>query len=192
MNRTALIVLTVLVVLALALVAWAALRGSDSTPAASPESQQGTSPDTGTTPDPEGPATTDTIQLALLDTEGVSSGPQRGCDRVVMVTRRVPSTQAPLTAALNELFALEATTVSGWHNFIARTNDTLSFERAEVENGTARVYLTGSLSGLAGVCDDPRTRTQIEETALQFPTVDRVEIYLNGERTDLTPDERGA
>ena len=81
--------------------------------------------------------------------------------------------------------------VDGYTNFIARTNDTLSFERAEVdEDGTAHIYLTGELSGLAGVCDDPRAAIQIEETALQFATVAEVQLYLNDEPTDLIPSQQ--
>jgi len=61
-----------------------------------------------------------------------------------------------------------------------------------VEHGTASIYLSGELSGLAGVCDNPCASIQIEETTLQFPTVDNVVFYLSGEETDLTPGERGA
>lgn len=138
------------------------------------------------------------VQVALLadpagegQNEEASGGPQRGCDRVVMVDRRVPRTGAPLTAALTELFSLERTTVDGLRHFIGETNETLAFDRATVQNGTASIYLTGELSGLGGVCDNPRARIQIEETALQFPTVDSVALYLNDRPTDLQPDGRG-
>lgn len=89
------------------------------------------------------------------------------------------------------LFALDDTDVEGWQNFIARTNRTLTFRRARVEEGTAHIYLEGELSGLGGVCDNPRAAIQIEETALQFDTVEEVQLYLNGEPTDLRPDMRG-
>lgn len=131
------------------------------------------------------------VQVALLDTSGTGSGPTRGCDTVVMVSREVPPTQAPLTAALETLFSLSSTTVDGWYNFIAKTNDTLAFDHASVQNGVASIYLTGSLSGLAGICDDPRAAAQIDETALQFPTVSSVQLYLNGSPTELTPSEKG-
>jgi hypothetical protein len=128
------------------------------------------------------------VKIALLDTAG-GSGKQRGCDTVAMVTRQITSTPAPLTAALRELFAIDQNMVGDLYNFIANTNDTLAFDRTTVENGTAKIYLTGSLSGLAGVCDNPRAAIQIEETALQFATVSSVEIYLNGVKTSLTPSE---
>lgn len=135
-------------------------------------------------------ATTE-VKLALLNPD-IPEGedPDRGCDMVAMVSRDIPETEAPLTAALEELFSLERESIEGFNNFIARTNDTLSFDRAEVQNGTAHIYLQGELSGLAGVCDNPRAKIQIEETALQFATVEDVQIYLDGEPTELQPNER--
>jgi hypothetical protein len=132
----------------------------------------------------ESAAATSTISLALLDIEQTTNGPVRGCDRVVMVSQSIPSTTAPLTAAMNALFTTSSTTIGGWFNFIPRTNATLEFVSASVSNGTANIYLTGSLSGLAGVCDDPRADIQIEETAKQFPTVQAVQLYLNGQPVD--------
>ncbi|MEK7715461.1 MAG: hypothetical protein AAB387_08440 [candidate division NC10 bacterium] len=35
------------------------------------------------------------------------------------------------------------------------------------------------------------TKIQIEETALQFPTVKSVELYLDGTKTDLQPSQKG-
>jgi spore germination protein GerM len=144
-----------------------------------------------TTPDVSS-ATTTKIKIALLDTTGNGSGESRGCDNVTMVERSVPKTSAPLSAALQTLFAEpEGTQPSTAYNFIARTKNTLKFDHATVVNGTASIYLTGSLSGLAGVCDDPRAQIQLEETALQFSTVQKVQIYLNGKATTLTPSEKG-
>lgn len=141
--------------------------------------------------DSESPSSgTTIIKLALLDTAAISNGKARGCDRVVMINREIAATSSVLNAAMRELFAEEREEVSGAFNFITRTNDTLMFERATIEAGTAHIYLTGSLSGLAGVCDDPRAQIQIEETALQFPSVARVEIYLNGTKTNLTPSQQ--
>jgi hypothetical protein len=33
---------------------------------------------------------------------------------------------------------------------------------------------------VAGVCDQPRIESQIEETAKQFPNVRRVRVFVNG------------
>lgn len=141
--------------------------------------------------DEAGSGVVNEIQLALLDTDLQNNEePEQGCDRVAMVTRDIEPTQAPLTTALESLFSLERTNVQGFHNFIAKTSDTLSFDHARVQNGVAHVYLNGELSGVAGVCDNPRARIQIESTALQFPSVESVQIYVNDEPTDLQPSGR--
>lgn len=134
---------------------------------------------------------TDEVFVALLDNERVSdSNIERGCDLVVFTSQQVAPTTAPLTAAMNALFGIQNAEVDGYYNFIANTRDTLSFDHAVVDSGVARIYLEGELSGLAGACDNPRAQIQIEETALIFDTVSSVEIYLNGELTDLTPSEQ--
>ena len=132
----------------------------------------------------------DTVSLAMLEIGDDGEGDRYGCDYLAFVEREVTSTTAPLTAAMQELFSIATTSVDGHYNFIANTNDTLEFDRATVENGTAHIYLSGELSGLAGVCDDPRASIQIEQTALQFSTVNDVQLYLDGEVTDLTPSQR--
>lgn len=184
MKNNAIIAAVVLLV-ALALVFWAgAMSRQNSAVPNNATSTNGTS--TGTPP-----VATTRIKIALMDPEKNQGTKERGCDAVVLVDREVPATTQPLNAALRELFAETDLWINGLYNFISKTRDTLLFDRAEVESGTARIYLTGRLTGLAGVCDDPRARAQIEETALQFPTVERVEIYLNGSSTTLTPDLRG-
>lgn len=136
------------------------------------------------------PLKTTSVEVALLDTEGKTTGAMQGCDRIVMIDEQIAPTQAPLSAALKKLFSLSSTTVDGWYNFIAKTNSTLSFDHATIENGVASIYLTGSLSGLGGVCDDPRAAAQITQTAMQFSTVNSVRLYLNGSSTTLIPSER--
>ncbi len=136
-------------------------------------------------------AETSQVFVAFLDTAGTTNGKERGCDKVVMVPYTIDKTRAPLTIALFILFDIDEENANGLFSYIARTNDTLAFDRATVVDGTAHIYLTGSLTGLAGVCDDPRAAIQIEETALQFPTVQRVQLYLNEEPTTLIPDMRG-
>jgi len=138
-------------------------------------------------------STSDTMQvkIVLLNTTGEGSGKSRGCDTVNMVTRTVPRSSAVLDAALKALFAEpEGSQPDTAYNFIARTKSTLKYDRATITSGTANIYLTGSLSGLAGVCDDPRAQAQIEETALQFGTVQKVQIYLNGNATNLMPSQQ--
>lgn len=139
------------------------------------------------------------IPIAMLDYDAgggryvkESSGKARGCDTVVLTEHVLPkATATPLHASLQQLFAYATDTVGGWQNFIASQNDTLRFDHAEITGTTANIYLTGALGPLGGICDNPRAAIQIEETALAYPTVDSVRLYLNGELTDLTPDGRG-
>ena len=141
-------------------------------------------------PAPETPSTDrTTVPLAMLvDPDGP---PDRGCDDVVFVEHRVPAHEDPLTAALDTLFSMEADSVNGARHFLSQTNETLRFDRAEVDGDTVRVFLTGRLTGLRGVCDNPRARIQIEETARRITGTSGVVLYLNGARTSLQPDGRG-
>ena len=43
--------------------------------------------------------------------------------------------------------------------------------------------LNGTLQ-LGGVCDNPRVKAQLEQTALQFPTVKSVKYYINDKTLD--------
>lgn len=136
------------------------------------------------------------VSIALLDYPAVgdrytrtSDGPEAGCDRVVLVRHAVPEGAAagPVATALSTLFSIDAFSVAGWQNFMARTRHTLNLDHVERAGGTARIYLQGRLSGLAGVCDNVRARTQIRRTALAVPGVSRVVLYLNGDVSRLRP-----
>ncbi len=111
---------------------------------------------------------------------GLESG-SVGCgDEVVTVRRDIPKTQAPLTAALNLLLAQKSQYYgeSGLYNALYQSNLGIgSISR----NGTAwTIGLTGSLA-LGGVCDGPRVKAQLEQTALQFSTVKSVRYFVNGQ-----------
>lgn len=179
-TRTVIAFAGLVVMLILAALLWWSMNGMETSPIAT------STPNATTT----GPAAVSKIKIAVLDLEGNSNGKPRGCDKIIMVDYSIPTTTQPLTAAMQKLFSLGTTSVGTWYNFIERTADTLKFDRATVENGVAKIYLTGQLSDLAGVCDDPRAASQIEETALQFSTVQSVQLYLNGTSTSLIPSER--
>ena len=189
------VILGVVIAVVLAVGGYFLYTQTDSSPITqAPQNQgnnNGTPTSTPSTPSQGGTAKFSQVKIALLDTTGNGKGKSRGCDAVNMVTRAVPETTAPLTAALAALFAEPAGTAgSSTYNFIANTKSTLKFDRVTITNGTANIYLTGSLSGLAGVCDDPRAQIQLEETALQFATVKNVQLYLNNTKTNLTPSQQ--
>jgi hypothetical protein len=120
------------------------------------------------------------VYLIALDDDG-RSGKRIGCgDSAVAVERSIAPTAAPLRAALDELLALDDFFYgeSGLYNALAHFDVEVS--RIELENGKATVHLTGEYL-LIGTCEDPRFLAQLEETVLQFPTIDAVEIFINGE-----------
>lgn len=152
----------------------------ESTTSTTETSASSTLPNTGTS----------NVQIAYLDATGMSNGPARGCDKLVMVNTQIATTTAPLDGALQALFASNSIGTTSAYNFIAKTKSTLSYNNVTLTNGVAKIYLSGSLSGLSGVCDDQRAKFQIEDTAKQFPSVQTVELYLNNTLTTLTPSQQ--
>jgi LysM repeat protein len=108
------------------------------------------------------------------------AGPEIGCDdSVVPVAVEFSPTTAPLTAVLSRLLALDTAVhqPSGRHNALAASD--LAIESVTILDGTATIALTCTLQ-LGGVCDAPRVEAQLHQTALQFSTVDEVEVTING------------
>ncbi len=133
------------------------------------------------------------VQIPLLIDSGNANygGTVIGCDKVVMTDRDVSVTTGPLTAVYTALFSDKTPwpPIDSPGNFIS-TRDDLKFDHVDIVQGVANVYLTGSVGPLGGVCDDPRLKAQIEQAALQFPTVLSVQSYLNGVKTDLVFSEK--
>jgi hypothetical protein len=121
------------------------------------------------------------IYLVAMGDNGVS-GKLIGCgDSLVPVEVKIAPTLGVLKAALNELFKLEGKEnygESGLYNALYQSH--LSIADVAVIDGEAQIYLKGSLM-LGGVCDNPRIEEQLKAIALQFDTVNRVSVYINGE-----------
>jgi hypothetical protein len=117
--------------------------------------------------------------LADAQYKNIIPGKMAGCDIVTMVDRRVPNSPAILNVTLKELFVYKQELDYLPGNFVAK-QDKLKFDKATIENGTAKIYLIGEIV-YGGVCDNPRLTAQITETAKQFSSVKNVEIYLNGQ-----------
>lgn len=147
-----------------------------------PSSQIKTSP-TINSSSPLAAKTTVKIFLIAIDDSG-KSGKKIGCgDSAVAVNREVKPTQAVLKAAIEELLTVkeQRDRQSGLYNALYLSN--LKLASANVDNGKATIKLTGEvLTG--GECDIPRIQAQFEETALQFPTVKEVEIFVNDKNLD--------
>lgn len=127
------------------------------------------------------PGQTINIFLVALGDDG-KNGKKIGCgDSLVPVTRTIKKTSAPLAAAIRELLQTpqhpEGT--PNLENFWKGRN--LKVKSVAISNRTATIYLTGEVF-VAGVCDEPRIESQIQATALQFPTVKRVKVFI-GKRT---------
>lgn len=130
-----------------------------------------------TSPAPAAPTTVKVFLLALED-DG-KSGKKIGCnDSVVAVTRTVPKTPAPLGAAIRELVSIRDRTYgqSGLYNALYQSN--LTVDRVVIVNAVAEIHLSGTFRS-GGACDNPRIEAQIKETALQFPTVKSVQVFVN-------------
>lgn len=122
-----------------------------------------------------------TLQVFLIALEdGGQSGQEVGCgDSAVAVEVVVPRTQGVLRAALTALLSMRDQYYgeSGLYNALYQSD--LSVEGVTIENGEALVNLSGTLL-LGGVCDNPRVEAQLEQTALQFSTVSRASVFVNG------------
>jgi hypothetical protein len=137
------------------------------------------------------------VKVAWLNPDGsmpneVKPGDISGCDHVVLQNRTIPTTQTPLTAALNILLSEKINATPGdksLYNYVANGN--LKLASASIVSGTAKIYLTGTAPALSGVCDDPRLFIQVAQTARQFPTVQKVQLFVNGVENTGSGDGQG-
>lgn len=164
------------------------------TPTALPTASATLVPLVKTTPTrtPTLPAGTMRVKLffVAINDNGVA-GKKIGCgDSIVAVDRFIPTTIAPLTAALRELFSLTDRNYgsSGLYNALYQSK--LKIDSIAIVNTRATIRLSGSLM-LNGVCDNPRVQAQLEPIALQFSTVSSVSIFLNGIPLQQALSEKG-
>lgn len=142
------------------------------------------------TPQPAGADRVKIFLIAVGD-NGVS-GKQVGCgDSLVPVDMAISPTLAVLQAGLTELFKLEGQKYygqSGLYNALYQSH--LTITSLNIVNREAIISLAGTLS-IAGDCDDPRIKNQLEAIALQFNTIDKVSVYINGVSLDQLLSGRG-
>lgn len=119
------------------------------------------------------------IYLIATGDQG-QTGQEIGCgDSLIPVTVTFEPTVAPLTAALNELFAIDTRTYgqSGLYNPLYRSD--LQVDGIDIQNGVATIALSGDIM-IGGVCDTPRVQAMLEQVALQYGTINDVNITVNG------------
>lgn len=100
-----------------------------------------------------------------------------GCGSyITFVEVEVPKTEAKLKAVYEWLF-----THSGIGNYqnIVSSHPNLSFDKVNIVNGIAKVYLNGTI--MANECGDATFGGQIEQAAFQYPTVSGIEVYVNNQ-----------
>lgn len=126
----------------------------------------------------------DTIVVTLVLTEGSQLpygavlGAEFGCgDRLaVSKVKRISDSGDQAFDALNSLLAVKDASANGLYDALAQSS--LKVEKiAPGKDGLAEVRLVGQpLSG--GTCDDPRIKSQVEETVRRF--LPKFRVILNG------------
>jgi spore germination protein GerM len=144
---------------------------SASRPAPSPAS----SPAAESTP----AATTDEVDIYLVAVgDKGEKGLKIGCDdSLVRVTRKIKPTVAPLRAAIEELLAAPHEYSKELGNYWRGKN--LKLKSVSITEGVATIHISGEGPYVAGVCDKPRITEQIENTAMQFSSVNTVKVFVN-------------
>lgn len=125
-----------------------------------------------------GPQVVKIFFIALEDNG--KSGMAVGCgDSVVPVEVQIEPTQGVLRAGLEALLQYKKQYYgeSGLYNALYQSD--LQVDQVRIVNGEAQVNLVGQMQ-LGGECDDPRFGAQIEQTVLQFNTVQSAAITING------------
>ncbi len=122
------------------------------------------------------PVTSVPVYLVALDQGQIGCG-----DALRAVPRSVPAGDQPWRAAIEALLALDEPTVSAAALYNALAASDLRLASMEVDpQGAAVIQLAGTLH-LGGVCDAPRIAAQLEQTALQFPAIRQVAVFVNGQ-----------
>lgn len=144
--------------------------------------------------DSGGGATTTTVMVPLIVNGGGGQFGPFGCNSYLdFIPMQVPQTSAVLAATYNWLFS-GPSSYNNYINVIASQYN-LNFQNVNILNGIAKIYLTGSVMG--NHCADATFAAQIEQAALQYPTVNNIEVYLNGQLfnwcsiSDADPSEDG-
>lgn len=144
-------------------------------PTVVPESRASVTPTTG------GQAVEINLYLIALEDEGQSGEPVGCGDSLAAVPIQIDATENPLNAAYERLLSIKERIVQPYGLYNALYQSDLQLEEIRLdEAGLAEVYLSGSYQ-LGGVCDDPRFEAQLTQTAMQFPQVQQVEVFINGE-----------
>jgi hypothetical protein len=107
-----------------------------------------------------------------------------GCgDEAIGIDRPIPVTATPLKNSLEAILLVKESIIkgpmigeTGLYNALYRQDWEL--ENVSIVEEEAIIKLSGKYVDY-GTCEGPRAKAQLEQTALQFPTVKKVSIFLN-------------
>lgn len=121
------------------------------------------------------------VFLIAIGDDGAIGTPAGCGDSAVAVWVEAPPSQAVLRTSLETLLDMGGPfhRQSGFYNALHRSQLTLS--NLQLQNGVATIRLTGQLVADT-YCEQSQVRAQLTKTATQFSTVNRVDIFVNGQR----------
>ena len=111
-------------------------------------------------------------------------GSLNDCTRVFPVERTVAKTSAVGRAALLELLQ-GPTAAEIKQGYFTSLPEFVGLNSLALQDGLAVADFDAGLSGVHGSCRVQAVAAQIEETLRQFPTVNEVDITINGETDDV-------
>lgn len=120
--------------------------------------------------------------LTVLKIPLVSTGGNIGCgSKIFFAPHAVPKTTAVLDATYKMLFDIKSEPEIKSDNIRNPIGSytKLFYQSVSIKDGVAKVMLTGGMTG-PGECSFPEVREQINQSAFQFETVKKIEVYLNG------------
>jgi hypothetical protein len=124
--------------------------------------------------------------LTILKIPLITSGGNIGCgSKIFFAPHTVAKTTAVLDSTYKMLFDIKSepeVKTDDIRNPLGNYTK-LFYESVSIENRTAKVMLAGSMYG-PGECSFSDIREQINQSAFQFNTVDKIEVYLNGKIFD--------
>ncbi len=130
------------------------------------------------------------VNVYLIAFEGSNlNGKKIGCnDILVPIPKNVLIENNEVEAALNELLVTPSN--DELKNFIK--GPSLIVYQVNIANGIADVYLKGDFD-ISNICDIPRIKEQLYETAKQFSDIKNVKIYINDKTLEsyLSVSEQG-
>jgi hypothetical protein len=130
------------------------------------------------------------IHLVSLHDGGVG-GRRIGCgDSLVPVDVDLPAPRRALRGALEALLAIDTAYDPRSGLYTALHSSPLQISRLQHEGGNVRIDFAGWVE-LEEDCDGARVWEQLTRTVLQFPDVQRVELYVDGAPLEQALGGRG-